>query len=113
MQIPERERPAASPPLIRTGAASILAVRELPRAATVGSSALVGLLLGLALLAVAVTWLPGRSSAVGIRVERNGITETATAKSLTDNKRPNEKATDFSVNTPMYITYTARSVKRG
>jgi hypothetical protein len=42
----------------------------------------------------------------------SGVTEAATALTLTDNKRPKDKATDFTVKNEMYITYTARSVKK-
>lgn len=43
----------------------------------------------------------------------SGLTEAAMAKSVTDNKQPKEKATDFAVGDEIYITYTANRVKKG
>jgi hypothetical protein len=44
---------------------------------------------------------------------QSGLTEAATARSVTNNKRPDEKATEFSLNQEMYVTYTVRNAKQG
>lgn len=41
------------------------------------------------------------------------ITDAATAKSVTSEGRPNERATDFTVGEEVYITYTAQNVGPG
>lgn len=43
----------------------------------------------------------------------SGITAAGTATSLTSSNRPDSTATDFTVNQPMFITYTAQNVKQG
>ena len=43
----------------------------------------------------------------------SGITAAGTATSLTSSNRPDNTATDFPVNQPMFITYTAQNVKQG
>jgi hypothetical protein len=42
-----------------------------------------------------------------------GISEVATAKSVTNASRPNEQATEFAVDQQMFITYKASQVKAG
>jgi hypothetical protein len=42
-----------------------------------------------------------------------GITEISTAKTIDSDKRPNQKTAEFTIGSQMYITYTARNVKRG
>ena len=43
----------------------------------------------------------------------SGITAAGTASSLTSSNRPESAATEFTVNQPMFITYTAQNVKQG
>lgn len=43
----------------------------------------------------------------------SGITAAGTATTLTSSNRPDSQVTDFTVNQPMFITYTAQNVKQG
>lgn len=43
----------------------------------------------------------------------SGLTDAAMAKSVKDNKQPQDKATDFATGDEVYITYTANKVKKG
>jgi hypothetical protein len=42
-----------------------------------------------------------------------GLTDAAVATSLTSSNRPDQKGTEFAVNQPLFITYTAQNVKQG
>ena len=43
----------------------------------------------------------------------SGITAAGTASSLTSSNRPQQEVSEFTVNQPMFITYTAQNVKQG
>lgn len=49
----------------------------------------------------------------GIFDSTTGLTEAATAKTITSDKRPDQKTNDFTASTQMYITYTAKRAKKG
>jgi hypothetical protein len=80
-----------------------------------------GLLIGiLAVIGVLLVFLVGAvviSAATGngflFAGGKAGLSDVATAKSVTSNSRPNETATDFPVNQKMFITYKANGVKAG
>ncbi|MFN8516197.1 MAG: hypothetical protein U0232_29440 [Thermomicrobiales bacterium] len=80
-----------------------------------------GLLIGiLAVIGVIVVFLVGAiviSAATGngflFAGGKAGLSDVATAKSVTSNSRPNEKTTDFAVNQKVFITYKANRAKAG
>lgn len=82
------------------------------RGLLIGCLAVVGVLLVFCVAAAIIARASGNNfvSSLGGTA---GITEAATAKTVTNDKRPDEKATEFTVNQELYITYKASSVKSG
>ena len=84
------------------------AKRRRSRALLIGCGVLVVLLL------CVVSPVQSSPRARGWRVRQHHRTDRGRDRQVDhDDKRPDEKATDFTVNSQMYITYTARRAKKG
>jgi hypothetical protein len=81
------------------------------RGLLIGVLAVVGVLLVFLVAAIVISAATGNGFLFA--GGKAGLTDVATAKSVTTNSRPNEKATDFTVNQKMFITYKANRVKAG
>ncbi len=74
----------------------------------IGIAAAVG-----ALLVICVVALVALNAAGVLSGGTSGLTEAAMAKSVKDNKQPQDKTTEFVTGDEVYITYTANRVKQG
>lgn len=95
----------------QVGAAPQPAAKRGGRTVLLGCS-IAGVLLLLCVVVGGILIARGSGGVLAALGGGSGVTEAATARSLTDDKRPDQKATDFTVGTELYITYTARSVKK-
>lgn len=80
------------------------------RGLLIGCLAAVGVLLVFCVAAIAIAAASGNST---FSFGTSGITEAATARTVTSDKKPDEKATEFKQGEELYITYKASSVKAG
>lgn len=81
------------------------------RGLLIGCLAAIGVLLVFCVAGIAIAAATGNSTfSIG---GTSGLTEAATAKTVTNDKRPDQKATEFKTGDEMYITYKANRVKAG
>jgi hypothetical protein len=82
------------------------------RGLLIGCLAAVGVLLVFCVAGIAIAAASGNSLLSGLSGTA-GITEAATARTVTSDKKPDQKETNFAVGDELYITYKASSVKAG
>jgi hypothetical protein len=82
------------------------------RGLLIGCAAAIGVLLVFCVAAIAISAATGNSilSALG---GTTGITEAATARSVDNESKPQEKATEFTTGEKLFITFKANNVKAG
>jgi hypothetical protein len=81
------------------------------RGLLIGVIAVVGVLLVFLVAAIVISAATGNGFLFAGGA--SGVTDVQTARSVTNNSRPNETATEFTVNQEMFITYKANRVKAG